>query len=183
MTSSPTDRLDRIERMLEALATNQIEERERRLAFREDLELLYQRQQQTQVQLDALSERQDRTQAQLDALSERQDRTQAQLDALSERQDRTQAQLDALSERQDRTQAQLDALSEQLSTRQEYSQLLIDALSAQVNAYIVQSNAFLAAEALAREEFRKQMTGLQTEVRNILAELAEMRRQRENGNP
>ncbi len=37
-----TDRLDRIERMLESLAANQIEEREARVDFREDLEILYQ---------------------------------------------------------------------------------------------------------------------------------------------
>lgn len=37
-----TERLDRIERMLDNLATNQINERESRLSLREDLEILYQ---------------------------------------------------------------------------------------------------------------------------------------------
>jgi len=37
-----TERLDRIERILDNLATNQINERESRLSLREDLEILYQ---------------------------------------------------------------------------------------------------------------------------------------------
>jgi len=37
-----SERLDRIERMLDNLATNQINERESRLSLREDLEILYQ---------------------------------------------------------------------------------------------------------------------------------------------
>jgi len=37
-----SERLDRIERILDNLATNQINERESRLALREDLEILYQ---------------------------------------------------------------------------------------------------------------------------------------------
>ena len=41
-----TERLERIERMIEALAANQIEERERRLELREDIEILFQGQQQ-----------------------------------------------------------------------------------------------------------------------------------------
>lgn len=53
----------------------------------------------------------------------------------------------------------------------------LDALSANVNAYISQSTAFLAAEQRDRSEFRQQMIGLQTESRNILQELAELRRQ------
>jgi len=104
MTTNPPDRLDRVERILEAIASNQLEERDRRLEFREDLEVLYQRQEQSQTQLDVLT--------------------------------------------------------------------------AQVNAYVVQSNASLAAEAQARAEFRQQMIGLQTEVRNILRELADLRQQK-----
>ena len=110
MSANPPDRLERVERILEAIATNQLEERDRRLELREDLEILYQRQQMTQLQLDALV--------------------------------------------------------------------------AQVNAYVVQSNATmlqlnvgLAGEAQARAEFRQQMIGLQMEVRNILRELADLRRQ------
>lgn len=107
--SPQPDRLDRVERILEAIASNQLQERDRRLEFREDLEILYDRQQLTQAQLDAFA--------------------------------------------------------------------------AQVNAYVVQSNATLlqlsaglSEEAQARAEFRQQMVGLQTEVRNILRELAAMRR-------
>lgn len=58
----------------------------------------------------------------------------------------------------------------------------MDALSSNVNAYIAQSTAFLAAEQRDRSEFRQQMVGLQTETRNILRELADLRRQQENGN-
>jgi hypothetical protein len=58
----------------------------------------------------------------------------------------------------------------------------IDALSSNVNAYIAQSTAFLAAEQRDRSEFRQQMIGLQTETRNILRELANLRRQSGNGN-
>jgi hypothetical protein len=105
-TQSSPDRLDRVERILEAIASNQLEERERRLEFREDLEILYHRQQQAQIQLDALT--------------------------------------------------------------------------AQVTAYIAQSAASLAAEAQNRSDFQRQMLGLQTEVRNILRELADLR-QKGNG--
>jgi hypothetical protein len=104
MTTNPPDRLDRVERILEAIASNQLEEGDRRLEFREDLEVLYQRQEQSQAQLDAIT--------------------------------------------------------------------------AQVNAYVVQSNTSLAAEAQARAEFRQQMIELQTEVRNILRELADLRQQK-----
>jgi hypothetical protein len=58
----------------------------------------------------------------------------------------------------------------------------IDALSSNVNAYIAQSTAFLAAEQRDRSEFRQQMIGLQTETRNILRELANLRWQSGNGN-
>lgn len=101
--SESSNRLDRVERILEAIAANQLEERDRRLEMREDLEILYQRQQQSQTQ--------------------------------------------------------------------------IDALAAQVVAYITQATANLASEAQSRAEFRQEMIGLQTEVRNILRELADLRRQ------
>ncbi|MCL1473141.1 hypothetical protein [Argonema antarcticum] len=43
MTQTPdSNRLDRIERILDTLATNQVNERDARLAMREDLEILYQ---------------------------------------------------------------------------------------------------------------------------------------------
>lgn len=125
MTQS-NDRLDRIERNLELiqeqinqrqilverqadnLAANQLEERDRRLELREDLEILEQRQMQTQTQ--------------------------------------------------------------------------IDALTAQIQALTAQMTSNYAAEAQTRAEFQRQMLGLQQESRNILRELADLRRQeRSNG--
>lgn len=70
MTDSTEQRLDRIERILDTLANNQVAEREARLAFREDLESFYQT-----VRLSA--ENTDRAIAQLsqrtDTLTERVD--------------------------------------------------------------------------------------------------------------
>lgn len=101
--------------MLESLAANQIEERERRLELREDIEVVFRLQQQTATNLDALT---------------------AQVSALT-----------ALNTA-DRAQVMADR----------------------------------AAEAQARADFIAQMVGLQTEVKNILRELADMRRQQGNGN-
>jgi len=42
MTNNSSDRLDRIERVLDTLATNQVNERDARLELKEDLEILYQ---------------------------------------------------------------------------------------------------------------------------------------------
>lgn len=133
MTTTPTPpdnpRLDRIERILEAIASNQLEERDRRLELREDLEILYQRQQQFQDELEAFRLRQEQTQSQVDI-----------------------------------TTAQLQTLSAEISILQ--SQWI----------------ANYAAEAQARTEFRQQMLGLQAETRNILREMADLRRQeRRNG--
>lgn len=83
----------------------------------------------------------------------------------------------------------IDEMLERLTQRQLESQEQINALAAQVNALsalmtanIAQSNAFLATEQRERSEFRQQMLGLQSETRNILMELADLRRQqRGNG--
>jgi len=110
------DRLDRVERILEAIANNQLQERDRRLELREDLEILEQRLMQTQNQIDAVA-------------------------------------------------AQLQVLT------------------ADVTATQSQWVANYAAEAQARAEYQRQMLGLQQESRNILRELADLRRQeRRNGN-
>ena len=132
-----TERLDRIERMLESLAANQIEERDRRLELREDIEILFQAQVQSQENWEA-------------------------------RQQRMQEDWEA---RQRMTQANIDAINAQIST-----------LTALATADRAQVMADRAAEAQARADFIAQMVGLQTEVRNILRELAEMRRQQGNGN-
>jgi cytochrome c oxidase assembly protein Cox11 len=118
--------------MLESLAANQIEERDRRLELREDIEILFQAQQQSQENWDA---RQQQTQAAIDAVT-------AQISALV-----AQAAADRAIIAADRAQVMADR----------------------------------AAEAQARADFIAQMVGLQTEVRNILRELAEMRRQQGNG--
>lgn len=132
MTQS-NDRLDRIEQILEslaqqtvqrqalvdrqldALAANQLEERDRRLELREDLEILEQRLMQTQNQIDAIA-------------------------------------------------AQLQVLTADISASQS------------------QWTANYAAEAQSRADYQRQMLGLQQESRNILRELAQLRRQeRRNG--
>lgn len=121
-----------------------------------------------------MSERLDRVEAILEQLAERQNRFQQQLEAtnqqtrsvIRETAEDVVNMIGSLAESQTQTQAQLDATQAQL-----------DALSAHVAAYIAQSSAFLAAERLDRAEFRQQMVGLQTETRNILRELADMRRQ------
>jgi uncharacterized membrane-anchored protein YhcB (DUF1043 family) len=119
-------------------------------------------------------------------MTERLDRIEGILERVAERQDR-------LTEQQARTQQQLDQFRVEVrasvqEAAEDITGLLaslandLDALSAQVNAYIVQSSANLAAERQDRAEFRRQMIGLQTETRNILRELADMRRQQGNGN-
>lgn len=132
MTASDPSRLDRIERMIEVLASNQIEERDRRLELREDIEVLFQAQVQAQESWEA-------------------------------RQQQTQAAIDAVT-------AQIGALAAQTAA----DRAIIAADRAQVMAD-------RAAEARARADFIAQMVGLQTEVRNILRELADLRRQ-ERGN-
>lgn len=107
---------------------------------------------------------------------------------MTERLDRIEAILERLAERQDRTQQQLDQFQGEVrafvqEAAEDITGLMaslandLDALGSQVNAYIAQSNANLAAERLGRAEFRRQMIGLQTETRNILRELADMRQQ------
>lgn len=106
---------------------------------------------------------------------------------MTDRLDRIETILERLAERQDRTQVQLDQFRVEVrasvaEAAEDITGLMIslandiDGLSAQVNAYIVQSSANLAAERQDRSEFRRQMIGLQTETRNILRELADMRR-------
>jgi hypothetical protein len=118
--------------MLESLAANQVEERERRLELREDIEVLFQATRQSQEYWEA-------------------------------RAAQTQAALDAVA-------AQISALVAQASA----DRAIITADRAQVMAD-------RAAEAQVRADFIAQMVGLQTEVRNILRELADMRRQQGNG--
>lgn len=138
-----TERLDRIERMIESLAANQIEEREQRLALREDIEILFRSQQQSQENWEL-----------------RQQQAQEDWEA---RHRQTQAAIEAVT-------AQISALTAQSTADR-----------AMINADRAQVMADRAAEAQARADFIAQMVGLQTEVRNILRELADMRRQQGNG--
>lgn len=132
-----TERLDRIERMLEAFAANQIEERDRRLELREDIEVLFQTQRQSQQNWET----------------------------------RLQQSQENWEARRQLTQAQIEAVSAQIAS--------LMALSTADRAQIM---ADRAAEAQARADFIAQMVGLQTEVRTILQELADLRRQQTNGN-
>lgn len=59
----------------------------------------------------------------------------------------------------------------------------LNGLIAQSSGFIAQANALLVSEQRDRSEFRRQMLGLQSETRNILRELADLRRQQQgNGN-
>lgn len=77
-----SEQLDRIERVLDNLVTNQINERESRLALREDLEILYQTVRQsteiTDRAINQLTAQVDRVTIQVERLSDdaRQDREQ-----------------------------------------------------------------------------------------------------------
>jgi uncharacterized protein YutE (UPF0331/DUF86 family) len=126
-----------------------------------------------------MTERLDRIEGILERLAERQDRFQEQLQESSQ-QSRTQ-----LSESSEDVVGMIGSISqevENLAAVQRNTQLQIDALAATVTAYVSQSTASRAAEAQERSEFLRQMLGLQTETRNILRELADMRRQQGNGN-
>jgi len=83
-----TDRLDRIEAILERLS-------ERQGQTQESLD-------RTNATIDRLAERQNQTQESLD-------RTNATIDRLAKQQDRTQMQLDQVAEQQDRIQQEMNA--------------------------------------------------------------------------
>lgn len=65
---TPEQRLDRIERSLDVLASNQVAERESRLQLHEDLEILYQIVQRTDSSVNLLAERLDYLANQVDSL-------------------------------------------------------------------------------------------------------------------
>ena len=69
MTNAEESRLDRIERVLDALATNLGNEREARLAFREDIEITYQIARHSAEAVDRMVESQQALQASVDSLS------------------------------------------------------------------------------------------------------------------
>ncbi len=170
-----TERLDRIEAILEHVA---------------------ERQGQMQSQQDRMQSQQDRMQSQQDRFQQQLEETQQQS---RQQQDRFQQQLEETQQQsrqqQDRFQQQLEETQQQsrswvselaadvvgmissLAENQAQTQMQLDALSAHVSAYIAQSSAFLAVERLDRAEFRQQMLGLQSETRNILRELADRRQQ------
>jgi tetrahydromethanopterin S-methyltransferase subunit G len=69
---TPEQRLDSIERSLDALAGNQVAERDSRLQLHDDLEILYQIVQQTDHSVNSLSERLDQLTGQIDRLTSNQ---------------------------------------------------------------------------------------------------------------
>jgi len=75
-----SERLDRIERILDNLATNQINERESRLSLREDLEILYQVVRQSGENTDRAI---NRLTEQVDNLAEQVDRLTGRVDNLT----------------------------------------------------------------------------------------------------
>lgn len=141
-------------------------------------------------------QQQDRSQQQLDLLGQK-------IDGLTEKQDRSQQQLDQLVERQDRSQ-QADLLGRKINglgdtIRQKRQSLtenlagILNSLTHDINAtttnlngligqsseFTAQTNALMVSEQRDRAEFRRQMLGLQTETRNILRELTDLRRQQQ----
>lgn len=107
---------------------------------------------------------------------------------MTDRLDRIEAILESLAVKQTATAEQIERLASNVSAAIEESAADVvsmigslaqdvDVISANVNAYIAQSTASLAAEQRDRSEFRQQMIGLQTETRNILKELADLRKQ------
>lgn len=176
-----TERLDRIEQLLErqsqqfqrqmdSLAANQIEERDRRLELREDIEILFQTQVQSQETWQA-----ERRQMREDWETRQQqlrETWQAEQRQMREDWEARQQQLREDWEARHRlTQASIDAVNAQIAT-----------LTALATADRAQVMADRAAEAQSRADFIAQMVRLQTEVRNILQELADRRRQQGNGN-
>lgn len=93
-----TERLDRIERTLDILASNQVAERESRLSMREDLEILYQT-----VQLSA-----ENTDRGITQLTQRFEQLTSRFDGLVAETGRI---LNQLAERQTRTEAAVESLA------------------------------------------------------------------------
>lgn len=119
------------------------------------------------------------------------DNLRAEVAAIIAAQRNTQSQLDSLGDKvetlvtaQGSTQTQLDCLDEKvetLVTAQANTPLQLDALASQFTAFVAQGTADRAAEAQARDDYRKQMLGLQAESRNLLRLLMERQNQAENG--
>jgi chromosome segregation ATPase len=108
-------------------------------------------------------------------------------------QQQTDQQIAAIAERQQQTQRQIDELGQILResipdlTEMVGTVLMsLDEFSAELRSIFSSDAASRAAERLAetrvRNEFRAAMLGLQTETRNILRELADLRGQRSDGN-
>ncbi|MFB2970802.1 hypothetical protein ACE1CD_17670 [Aerosakkonema sp. BLCC-F183] len=87
MTQTPDNRLDRIERVLDNLVTNQLNERDARLAQREDLEILYQTIQQigegVNANREAISEMREAISEMREAISEMKESEQNMQSAVS----------------------------------------------------------------------------------------------------
>ncbi|MBD2092573.1 hypothetical protein H6F67_22245 [Microcoleus sp. FACHB-1515] len=120
----------------------------------------------------------DRVEAILADLATSQQQFQQELEA-----ERQQRQQQVEAERQQRLEFRSDyeASIADLVSQTTEMRLELSTLAANVNAYIAQSTSFLAAEQPDRAQFRSAMLGLQTETRNILLELANMRRRSSNG--
>jgi response regulator of citrate/malate metabolism len=120
------------------------------------------------------------------------DEIKAILRALAERQTATQHQLDQLIERQNSTQHQLDHLTGIVeSSIPDLTEMVgsvlsgLDEYTAEMRAIQTADRSDRASERLmevrARNEFRSDMRGLQNESRNLLRELADLRRQDRGG--
>jgi transketolase len=167
--------------MLETFAVNQIEERDRRLELREDIEVLFQTQRQSQENWETrFQQSQENWEAKQQQMQEN---WETRLQQSQENWEAKQQQI------QDDWETRLQQFQENWEVRRQLTQAQIEAVSAQIASLMALSTADRAqimadraAEAQARADFIAQMVGLQTEVRNILQELADLRRQQTNGN-
>lgn len=111
---------------------------------------------------------------------------------MQRQQQQTDDRIAAIAQQQQQTQRQIDELGQVLrETVPDLTEMVgtvlnsLDEFSAELRSIFASDNASRAADRLAetrlRNEFRSTMLGLQSETRNILRELAEMRRQNDNG--
>jgi peptidoglycan hydrolase CwlO-like protein len=146
MSSSQSDRLDRLETLAETtlLAVQQLGRNQAKL----------------EAQQDRLQNQQDRLQAQQDRLQSQQDRLQAQQEKFQIRQEKFQSQQEKFQAQQDRFQAQQDRIEAQQ-----------EKLQNQLAEEIAEVVGMISTLATQMGETHTEIRGLQIENRRILAYL------------
>jgi methyl-accepting chemotaxis protein len=125
---TPEQRLDRIERSLDVLASNQIAERESRLQLHDDLEILFQVVQRTDRSVDLLADRFGEVTDKFVQLTNKFDQLADRFDQLTGRFDQLTGRVDQLTTNVDRltnNQAQLTQLFVQSVQRNEQDRVEI----------------------------------------------------------